>query len=166
MTSGDSSTDFERLRVLFEEVIPFNRYLGIRVCKVEDGAARLELPFGAKLVGNPINGVLHGGVISTLLDNCGGLAVWTQIGPHDLVSTVDLRIDYLRPARSSDLVGFGRVVRLGNRVGVVELRAYNTDRMDDPVAAGTGVYNIRRSAATRDGNLWDRMLATHGSPEV
>jgi len=158
MTRRDERTDPEKLRILFEEIIPFNRHLGIRVVDLAEGNATMELTFRTELVGNPVNGVLHGGVISTLLDNCGGLAVWTQIGSHDLVSTVDLRVDYLRPAGPADLLGTGRVVRLGNRVGVVELRAFNRDRPTEPVAAGTGVYNIRRSASTRGGSLWDRIL--------
>jgi uncharacterized protein (TIGR00369 family) len=148
--------DRERLTALFDSVIPFNRFLGVRVTDLGDGVAQLELPFRTDFVGNPLLKTLHGGVISMLLDNCGGAAVWTQIGRNDLVSTVDLRVDYLRPGRPETLIGSGRVVRQGNRVGVVELRAFHPGGEDRPVAAGTGVYNIRRTRG--DGNdMWDRL---------
>ena len=78
---------------------------------------------------------------------------------YDKLGTIDLRVDYLRPARPEKLVGQGRVVRLGNRVGVVELRAFQPSCGDEPVAAGTGVYNIRRSARSMGGDLWHKLLA-------
>jgi uncharacterized protein (TIGR00369 family) len=159
MNRGNNSrVDYEQLAQLFEKVIPFNAHLGVKVIEIGDGHAVLELPFRPHLVGNPITKVLHGGVISSLLDNCGGVAVWSQIGASDLVSTVDLRVDYLRPAQAMDLRASGSVVRLGNRVGVVELRAYHGPDQDRPVAAGTGVYNIRRMTSA-DGapDLWKRL---------
>jgi len=153
-----TSIDRERLTALFDSVIPFNRFLGVRVAEIGDGRASLKLPFRPDFVGNPILQTLHGGVISTLLDNCGGIAVWSQIGQDDLVSTVDLRVDYLRPGKAETLIGSGRVVRLGNRVGVVELRAFHPGSEDRPVAAGTGVYNIRRTPG--DGTqLWDGLFS-------
>jgi uncharacterized protein (TIGR00369 family) len=153
-----SSVDRDKLRVLFEEIIPFNRYLGVRAGEIGDGRATLEIPFRPELVGNPLTGALHGGVISALLDACGGIAVWSQIRPEDMVATVDLRVDYLRPARAETLIGAGEVVRLGNRVGVVQLRAFHPSAEDRPVAAGMGVYNIRRSGKVGRDDLWARLM--------
>ena len=148
--------DRDLLRTLFDQVIPFNRFLGVRVVEIGDGQATLELPFRPELLGNPVARTLHGGVISSLLDNTGGLAVWSQIGLDDLVSTVDLRVDYLRPAGPEALVGTGQVVRLGNRVGVAQLRAFHPGREEQPVAIGIGVYSIRRTSTGRE--LWRRLL--------
>jgi uncharacterized protein (TIGR00369 family) len=148
--------DREQLRTLFDRVIPFNRFLGIRVLEIGDGFARLELPFRPELLGNPVGKTLHGGAISTLLDTTGGVAVWSQIGPEDLVSTVDIRVDYLRPAGPETLVAAGEVVRLGNRVGVTQLRACHPGREEEPVAIGIAVYNIRRTSTGRE--LWRRLL--------
>ena len=58
------------------------------------------------------------------------------------MSTIDLRIDYLRPARLEPIVAEARVVRLGNRVGVADIRLYNGPSPDVTVATGKGVYNI------------------------
>lgn len=144
---------------VIEELIPFNRYLGVRVVELGDGSARLELPFRREYVGNPLRQALHGGTISMLLDTTGGAAVWTQIRRDDLLSTVDLRVDYLRPASPENLIASGRVVRLGNRVGVVELRAFHRGEDERPVAAGTAVYSVRRATGRDDAVPWREALA-------
>jgi len=154
MTLLEHQEDREFLRLLFDNIIPFNRFLGIRSVEIGDGVVVLELPFRPEFIGNPVTRALHGGAISSILDPCGGLAVWSQIGLEDLVSTVDLRIDYLRPAvGDADLQAKGSVIRLGNRVGVVELRAYFPGEEDHPVAVGTGVYNVKRNESSHSPGL-------------
>jgi len=138
----------EPLVLLMEQLIPFNRHLGLRVGELRPGYARLELPFRPEFIGNPLLPALHGGVLSMLIDTCGGAAVWTQIGQEDMVSTVDLRVDYLRPGPPRDLVCEGVVLRIGNRVGVVEMKVFVAEEPEKIVASGKGVYNIRRP---RDG---------------
>ena len=145
----------ERLARLFEST-PFFRFLGMAFNVVKVGRVEIEIPFRQELIGNPELPALHGGVISALLDTCGGAAVWSQLGKGDRVSTVDLRVDYLRPGRPETLIGVGRVIRLGNRVGVAELRAFHPGRVDEPVAVGTGVYNVRR-AKPEEKELWEHV---------
>ncbi len=139
-------SSYESLSRLFESV-PFMRFLGMRFETLEEGHALLRIPYRPELIGNPELPALHGGVISALLDTCGGAAVWTRIGKHDRVSTVDLRVDYLRPGRPEDLLGMARVIRVGNRVGVTELRAFQPGSQEEPIAIGTGVYNIHRRSS-------------------
>ncbi len=150
----------DRLARLFETAVPFVRFLGMRFASAETGRVVMEIPFRPELIGNPTLPALHGGVISTLLDTCGGAAVWSQLGRNDRVSTVDLRVDYLRPGRPETLLGEGLVVRLGNRVGVARLRAWHPGGEDEPVAMGTGVYNVRRAPAEEARELW-RMVPGH-----
>ncbi|HSO36382.1 MAG TPA: hotdog fold thioesterase [Labilithrix sp.] len=133
----------EVLRQVMEELIPFNRYLGVKLVETREGYARLEVPFRDELVGDPMRPALHGGVLSALADTAGGAAVWTGLADaHARVSTIDLRIDYLRPARLVTVVAEATVVRLGNRVGVADVRLYNADAPDVTIATGKGVYNI------------------------
>ena len=135
--------DRDALRQMMEELIPFNRFLGIKVAEIADRHVRLTLPFRAELVGDPMRPALHGGVISTLADVAGGLAVWTDLAdPRARVATIDLRIDYLRPGRLEALEARAEVVRKGNRVGVVDVAVYHPSAPDDTVATGKGVYNI------------------------
>jgi uncharacterized protein (TIGR00369 family) len=131
------------LRQVMEEMIPFNRYLGVRFTASRKGFARLEIPFREELVGDPLRPALHGGVLSALADAAGGSAVWAGIEDERArVSTIDLRIDYLRPARLVTLVAEAEVVRLGNRVGVADVRLFHPDAESETVATGKGVYNI------------------------
>ena len=125
--------------------IPFNRELGLSVVDLGAGRAVLRVPFRDGLVGDPVRPALHGGVISSLADACGGAAVWTLLGPEDRCSTVDLRIDYLRPGSLEPLEADARVQRLGGRVGVAAIRLYHPDRQDETVAEGKGVYAVKRA---------------------
>lgn len=134
----------EKVQHFFSEVIPFHRFLGITVEALEDGMARLRIAFRPEYVGDPFRPALHGGISSTLIDATGGAAVWSTLEMTDRVSTVDLRVDYLRPARLEDLVAEARVLRVGNRVGVVSIRAFHPTTPDETVAEGKGVYNVRR----------------------
>ena len=131
------------VRRLIDDEIPFNRVLGLRVRHVSLGVAALEIPFRPELIGDRERPALHGGVVSALADTCGGAAVWTRVGPQDRVSTIDLRVDYLRPGRAETLVATGRVLRVGNRVGVVNI-VVTHDGDPEPIAEAKGVYAIKR----------------------
>ena len=129
---------------LLQDMIPFNKFLGITVDDAREGYVRLALPFRAEYIGDASRPALHGGVISTLIDSCGGFAVWTQLRPEDRVSTIDLRVDYLAPGAAEPLFADGTVVRVGNRVGVVDVRCWQASSPPRTVATGKAVYNIKR----------------------
>jgi len=124
--------------------IPFNRFLGIELVAAKEGWVRLELPYRPEFLGDASRPALHGGVISTLIDTCGGFAVFTAIPFGEKVSTIDLRVDYLAPGGEDTLVAEGKVVRVGNRVGVVDITCFQPSQPERIVATGKGVYNIRR----------------------
>lgn len=130
---------------LLSQMIPFNTFLGIRVDEAREGFVRLRLPYRAELIGDASRPALHGGVISTLVDTAGGFAVWTQLdGVEDRVSTIDLRVDYLAPAAPETLCAEAAIVRVGNRVGVVDVRCWQPSQPERTVATGKAVYNIKR----------------------
>ncbi len=133
---------------LLSEVIPFNKFLGITVEEAQEGYVRLGLPYRPDYIGDSARPALHGGVISTLIDTAGGFAVWTQIRIEDRVSTIDLRVDYLAPGAPEPLFADARVVRVGNRVGVVDVRCWQPSAPERTVATGKGVYNIKRKEDT------------------
>lgn len=132
------------LRELMEKMIPFNRLLGFELTEARSGFARLEVPFRDELIGDPLRPALHGGVISSLIDTCGGAAAWTEIDPADRISTIDLRVDYLRPGRKLRLIAEGRVIRMGNHVCVTDITVFHPDTPADLVACGKAVYSVRR----------------------
>jgi uncharacterized protein (TIGR00369 family) len=131
------------LRQVMEEFIPFNKFVGLRATEIDHGRVRLEIPFREDLIGDPLRRALHGGVISMLADTAGGCALWSTLEhPRARVSTIDLRIDYLRPGRPETLVVEAKVVRAGRRVGVIDMNLFHPSAPLDPIATGKGVYNI------------------------
>ena len=132
-----------------EEEIPFNRHLGIKVEKAEKGFARLYLPYKPHFTGDARRPALHGGIISTLVDTCGGVAVWTCCQLEDRIATIDMRVDYLRPAPQADLGAESRVKLMGNRVANVETIVFALNSPDRIIAEGRAVYNVRRDKSSR-----------------
>jgi uncharacterized protein (TIGR00369 family) len=115
---------------------PYMRFLGLKLVHAEKGRVEIRLPFREEFIRGDGSDWLHGGVVSALIDIVGDYAVVTEVGVG--VPTIDLRVDYLRPARRGDLVGIGRTVRVGRTVSVadVEIR----DEAGTLVAVGRGVY--------------------------
>lgn len=133
------------VRHLMTEGVPFNRVLGIQVVEIGNGRVVFAVPFRPELVGDPDRPALHGGVLSAVADAAGGCAVWTTVGESDRVSTIDLRIDYLRPARLELFHAIATVLRVGNRVGVANVIVVHPSRPDEPVAEAKGVYSVKRA---------------------
>ena len=134
------------LLALMEDQVPFNRYLGIRGESAEKGKSVLLLPVRPEFVGDARRPALHGGVISALVDTAGGLAAWTALEEGESVSTVDLTVDYLEPARlGGQLRAAAELLRKGNRVCHVRVRVTQDETL---VAEGRGVYNIHRKRPT------------------
>jgi uncharacterized protein (TIGR00369 family) len=142
-----------RLVRLMEEHIPFNRVLGIRVEQLGSGSCVLRLPWRDELIGDPMRPAVHGGVLSALADTAGGLACFSLLtSPEDRVSTVDMRIDYLRPGPALDLFCHAKTIRMGNRVAVARMTLFAgalpppEAREDNPIATAQAVYNVVRRA--------------------
>lgn len=137
----------ELLLQFFEQAVPFNRLLGLKVLQLGDGEARVLCPFQESLIGDPMRRALHGGVIATVADGTGGIALAAVLGPRDRVSTVDIRVDYLSKGEPADFVAAAKVVRVGNKVGAVRVDVFHPgpDGSDPaPFAVAMAVYNVRR----------------------
>ena len=139
-----------KLKIWFEKGIPFNKFVGLELVALERGHAVLRIPWRHELIGDPSRPAVHGGVISMLADTAGGAACFAMLdSDDDRVSTVDLRVDYLRPGPAEELVCEANIVRMGNRVGVTRMYVYSGGLPEpgdprDPVATGQAVYNVVR----------------------
>ena len=80
------------------------RALGIAFRASGEQWVELELPWREELVGMPESGILASGAIVSLLDTCGGSSVWMALGHFQPIVTIDLRLDYLRPALKGETV--------------------------------------------------------------
>jgi len=143
---------FSPLVDFIEGGIPFNLHLGLKVELLRAGEAVLRIPWGDHLVGDVFRPSVHGGVTSMLIDTAGGCVCFTQLmNPEDRASTVDLRVDYLRPAAHLDLYCQAAIIRLGNKVAVCRMEVFSGPSPwvggpadAKPIATGQGVYNVLR----------------------
>lgn len=132
----------EKAQRYFVDGVPHNVALGLRIADYEPGRVVMELPYQEKLVGNPSTGVIHGGVITTLIDSTCGGAVLTKLHEVRRVATLDLRIDYLRPAKPGQTVTCEAVCyRVTHHVAFVRASAHDGDP-SDPVAAAAGSFVV------------------------
>ena len=133
------------------------RALGFQLESVDGETVRLRTPYRDDLVGDPETGVLAGGLVTTMLDHIGGLAVWVAIEGFQPIATLDLRVDYMRAARPpEDLIAEARCYRLTRNVAFVRAWAFETST-DDPVAAAQAAYVLSDPGQHRIGaNLKSR----------
>jgi uncharacterized protein (TIGR00369 family) len=128
--------------MLAGNVVPHNTALGLIAVDFGPSHAVVNLPYARHLVGNPVNGVLHGGVVTSLLDATGGLAVILAIKGQKRIATLDLRIDYLRPATPGrDLLARAECYKLTRNVAFVRGVAYHDDP-NDAVASTAATFMI------------------------
>jgi uncharacterized protein (TIGR00369 family) len=127
---------------LFGSMSPHMRGLGFEVVSMKSGVCVAKLPYRPELIGDPLTGVLHGGVVTTLLDSTGGAAVLSAMkGPASL-ATLDLRIDYLRPSRPGrPLLARVECYKRTKHIAFARGVAYDTDE-SDPVAAMAATYML------------------------
>ncbi|HTD06403.1 thioesterase family protein [Undibacterium sp.] len=138
------------LKHVLEEKIPFCHLLGIKLESFDPGNAQISIEMREQLLGNIAQGMLHGGVIASVLDSMAGFAIllkMAQQNPKDDVvsqlkefshmSTIDLRIDYLQPGRGKKFFATAEVTRLGKRVAnvLMDLRNDSGDRIATGAAA-------------------------------
>ncbi|GIV33911.1 MAG: hypothetical protein KatS3mg031_1446 [Chitinophagales bacterium] len=135
--------DKSLFKEVIENMIPLHQLLGIQLLDIKPGYAKILIPFRPELIGDPRSQVLHGGIISTAIDSVGGAAAMTTLVSHeDKLSTIDIRIDYLRPGQARAFIAEGELTRSGNRIIVTRMVAYHDP--GEPIAEGKGVYNVKR----------------------
>jgi uncharacterized protein (TIGR00369 family) len=137
-----------RLNFIMVDTVPLNAALGLRVEEAGEEGSVMRLPYRADLVGNPETGVLHGGMVTSLLDATCGMAVLVKTAGTARVATLDLRIDYLRPATPpQDVFARAECYKLTRHVAFVRALAYHGDPAD-PIASAAGTFVVF-SGATR-----------------
>lgn len=114
--------------------------LGFAFDGLDGDRVRIRVPWREDLVGDPRTGVMAGGLVTTLLDHVGGMAAWVALGRFEPLATLDLRVDYMRPAAAGrDLIAEARCYRLTRSVAFIRGWAFE-DSPDDPVAAVQSAY--------------------------
>ena len=152
----EDETDMELLlqivRDIFENM-PFNQLLGLKVDYLKTDRAGVTFPMTKELIGNVTHRILHGGVISGVLDATGGMMAIasTLVRMQGLSSdeikhrisrngTLDMRIDYLRPGKGVQFFSSATVIRTGGKIAVIRMELKNQE--DVLIAVGTGAYTV------------------------
>lgn len=121
-------------------IAPHSREIGLALRSVDPDWCVISVMPDERLVGNTTSGVVHGGVITTLLDSCYGLAVFVRMGELRPMATLDLRIDYLKPATPGrEVLGGSVCYKLGHELAFVRGCAYHDDP-SDPIATSAAIF--------------------------
>ena len=122
--------------------VPWAQALGFEMIGIEQGKAFARAPWREDLVGDPVSGVVHGGVITALLDNLCGVSVAAALREFKSMATLDLRIDYMRPAeKGRDIIGEAECYHLTRTVAFVRAWAYHDSR-DRIIATAAGAFAL------------------------
>jgi len=141
----------QRLGEVFRHQVPFHNLIGFEFDQISPDSCRISFVKKPELIGNYVQGILHGGVSATALDVVGGvMAAAGMLGKNltaseELIArkiakigTIDLRVDYVRPGRGEAFYAKARLLRSGNKVAVVRMELHSED--DTLIALGTGTY--------------------------
>ena len=126
----------------FIQLLPHAQALGMMLESVKDGTAVISMPYADKLVGDPATGVVHGGAVSALMDTCCGAAVMSHPRNMTHTATIDLRIEYLRPATPGQTITTtATCYHVTRSVAFVRATAVDDDA-ENPVAMATGTFTV------------------------
>ncbi len=141
------------LKGIYENRMPFNRLLAMQITTLTPTDVEVRIDMRPELVGNFVREILHGGVISSVLDVAGGLVASVELLKHleglemeelgkrmAKIGTIDLRVDYLRPGKGQYFLATGTILRKGSKVAVVRTELCNEEKV--LIAAGTGTYLV------------------------
>ncbi|MEM6479717.1 MAG: PaaI family thioesterase [Pseudomonadota bacterium] len=128
----------------FIEAIPHAQALDIEITHIEGGVAEMRMPYAARLIGDPLTGVIAGGAVSALMDTCGGAAVLCHPAQPIGTATLDLRIDYMRSASPCQaILARAECYHVARSVAFVRATAFDDDR-EHPVATAAGAFTLER----------------------
>jgi uncharacterized protein (TIGR00369 family) len=152
----DAATEINtRLKIVREvyDNLPFNRLLGLKVEFLEIDKAGFSFTMKKELIGNTVHRIMHGGVISAVLDTTGGMTATASameriqgLSKDEVaeriarIGTIDIRVDYLRPGRGIQFHSTGTVMRTGRKVAVTRMELKNEENL--LIAVGTGTYIV------------------------
>jgi uncharacterized protein (TIGR00369 family) len=140
----------QRIRTMMEWT-PHGRALGVELVSVEGGKVRGRVPYKPEIVGDPQSGVIAGGVITAFLDQLCGMAAVLAMREPSTVATIDLRIDYMRPAEPGrDVLAEAQCYKIGRNVAFVRAVAFE-DAPETPIAHAASTFMVDASAPRKMG---------------
>ena len=162
--SSNTPLPFDQLAKSIEARRSVYGYIsGLRLDRAARGEAWSSLPYRPVFVGDTETGVLHGGVVTAMLDESCGMAVQLSLDGTRAIATLDLRIDYQKPATPGlDIKAHSFCYRATRSIAFVRATAYQ-EFEDDPVATATACFMI---GANRTNMLTDRPMNDGAPPTL
>lgn len=131
---------YEAVAASFTQAIPHSRECGMRVDRLDASGAQASLPYREAWLGDTERGLIHTGIITTLVDTVSGLAAFAGIGKFEPIATLDLRMDYLRPALPDKTLHCrAECYRLTHAIAFVRAWAWQ-DLESEPVAVSQSAF--------------------------
>lgn len=135
--------DINQIQNIIDTGIPHCSEIGVKVHEMDNDGVTFSLPYQERFAGNPVNGILHGGIITTLIDTASGMCIYARLKKYLPIATLDLRIDYLKPATpGQELFTRATCYRTTQQIAFTQAIAYHTDP-DDPVANSVGTFMLK-----------------------
>ncbi|MNG79935.1 hypothetical protein D3C79_385590 [compost metagenome] len=143
-----SNSTLQVMAERFLSALPHCRLLQMRVAHADGDGMTLVLPWAPAIVGNPQTGAVHGGALTTLLDTTCGMATLCVLPRFEVCPTLDLRIDYMHPAKpGKDIFGHAQCYRVTRDVIFTRGTAYQDDP-DQPICQVVGTFMRLGQAVT------------------
>ena len=128
----------------FATALPHCKVLNMRMDHLEDARAIMSMPYDERLIGDPETGVIHGGAVSALMDSCGGASVFMHPDNGGASVTLDLRIDYMRPAKPGlRITAESHCFHVTRSVAFVRVTTW-AENKEEPIATATGAFSFKR----------------------
>lgn len=140
------------LKKVYEDKMPFNKHIGLKIEKLTNDETVMKIEMADHLIGNYAKNVLHGGVLSSIIDVTGGLMASVELlkriegsSPDEIskrlggMATIDMRVDYLRPGRGTFFLSKGKVIRIGAKIALIQVDVFS----DHEVHIATGIANYK-----------------------
>lgn len=122
--------------------VPYAQTLGFELIDLEPGRAIAKASYRRETIGDPETGVVHGGVVTALLDNVSGVAVIASLKELKSTATLDLRIDYMRPAEvDKDIIAEAECYHITRNVAFTRAWAYHESK-DRVIATASGSFAL------------------------
>ena len=135
---------------IIEQSIPLHNFFNVKILEMRDGYCKMLWPYREEVIGNFLSNNWHGGIIAAALDAVGGaVGMATLTSPLDRLTTIDLRIDYLRSTGPSDLIVNAELVRSGNRIVATDMEAWQ-EQEKKLVAKVRAMYSVYRTKKQDD----------------